>query len=113
MASFLATSLDFALATSKPPTVILPESGVNNRPIMVNTVDFPAPLGPTREVIPPEGISRSMGPMVVYFSGDRKSTRLNSSHVSISYAVFCLKKKKRNKSENERYYRRRAVQRAA
>src|SRR5437868_9284843 len=27
--------------------------------------------------------------------GDRKSTRLNSSHVSISYAVFCLKKKKK------------------
>src|SRR5207253_5614021 len=27
-------------------------------------------------------------------SGDRKSTRLNSSHVAISYAVFCLKKKK-------------------
>src|SRR5437868_15115209 len=29
--------------------------------------------------------------------GDRKSTRLNSSHVSISYAVFCLKKKKKRK----------------
>src|SRR5699024_12224966 len=29
---------------------------------------------------------------------DRKSTRLNSSHVSISYAVFCLKKKKYSKS---------------
>src|SRR6266513_5326414 len=28
-------------------------------------------------------------------TGDRKSTRLNSSHVSISYAVFCLKKKKK------------------
>src|SRR5438876_7069071 len=28
------------------------------------------------------------------FTGDRKSTRLNSSHPSISYAVFCLKKKK-------------------
>src|SRR5437660_3155464 len=27
---------------------------------------------------------------------DRKSTRLNSSHVAISYAVFCLKKKKRH-----------------
>src|SRR5690625_6927049 len=27
---------------------------------------------------------------------DRKSTRLNSSHVAISYAVFCLQKKKRN-----------------
>ena len=31
---------------------------------------------------------------------DRKSTRLNSSHVSISYAVFCLKKKKTNKDRN-------------
>src|SRR5690554_7644504 len=30
------------------------------------------------------------------FSLDRKSTRLNSSHVRISYAVFCLKKKKKN-----------------
>src|SRR5699024_12177942 len=29
---------------------------------------------------------------------DRKSTRLNSSHVSISYAVFCLKKKKKEKT---------------
>src|SRR2546426_3685997 len=28
-------------------------------------------------------------------AGDRKSTRLNSSHLVISYAVFCLKKKKR------------------
>src|SRR5438876_3749839 len=31
-------------------------------------------------------------------SGDRKSTRLNSSHPSISYAVFCLKKKKKIKN---------------
>src|SRR3712207_7956968 len=29
-------------------------------------------------------------------AGDRKSTRLNSSHANISYAVFCLKKKNRN-----------------
>src|SRR5207249_6916761 len=35
---------------------------------------------------------------VYYMRGvDRKSTRLNSSHVSISYAVFCLKKKKKKK----------------
>src|SRR5438045_6818269 len=40
-------------------------------------------------------------------SGDRKSTRLNSSHLGISYAVFCLKKKKQietdvpNKLESE------------
>src|SRR5699024_12139439 len=32
--------------------------------------------------------------------GDRKSTRLNSSHVSISYAVFCLKKKKQQTTDS-------------
>src|SRR5437773_7100824 len=31
---------------------------------------------------------------------DRKSTRLNSSHITISYAVFCLKKKKKLKHQN-------------
>src|SRR5690349_22879601 len=36
--------------------------------------------------------------------GDRKSTRLNSSHVEISYAVFCLKKKKRQKTEKHKQY---------
>src|SRR5690606_40383106 len=30
----------------------------------------------------------------IHFNRDRKSTRLNSSHVKISYAVFCLKKKR-------------------
>src|SRR5436309_8103501 len=34
--------------------------------------------------------------------GDRKSTRLNSSHVKISYAVFCLKKKKKKKKNINR-----------
>src|SRR5207253_10455367 len=33
---------------------------------------------------------------------DRKSTRLNSSHVAISYAVFCLKKKKKKKRKHTR-----------
>src|SRR5206468_4369020 len=32
---------------------------------------------------------------------DRKSTRLNSSHDQISYAVFCLKKKKNNQNQND------------
>src|SRR5690349_24134541 len=36
-------------------------------------------------------------------AGDRKSTRLNSIHVEISYAVFCLKKKSINKSERSVY----------
>src|SRR5690625_7207293 len=40
---------------------------------------------------PNSGRARKSGKMV---GRDRKSTRLNSSHVAISYAVFCLKKKK-------------------
>src|SRR5437660_5877439 len=38
---------------------------------------------------------------------DRKSTRLNSSHVAISYAVFCLKKKKTKKRNETQQYRKR------
>src|SRR5437868_9874237 len=34
---------------------------------------------------------------------DRKSTRLNSSHVSISYAVFCLKKKHKTDDTSDQY----------
>src|SRR5262245_63799711 len=44
------------------------------------------------------GIGQSFVPAILGFAAvleDRKSTRLNSSHLGISYAVFCLKKKKR------------------
>src|SRR5690606_40558408 len=58
-----------------------------------------------KEEPPPKGIilqrdvSVAMGPEILGTPGDfsridRKSTRLNSSHVKISYAVFCLKKKR-------------------
>src|SRR5437773_8047235 len=36
---------------------------------------------------------------------DRKSTRLNSSHITISYAVFCLKKKKKHKQSQQTHER--------
>src|SRR5215203_2072570 len=38
-------------------------------------------------------------------SSDRKSTRLNSSHANISYAVFCLKKKKKNLSDQHQNHK--------
>src|SRR5699024_12562603 len=41
-------------------------------------------------------------PIAVLKRIDRKSTRLNSSHVSISYAVFCLKKKKESNNKKMR-----------
>src|SRR2546427_8359358 len=42
-----------------------------------------------------EGRGDAAVPLLVALGGDRKSTRLNSSHSQISYAVFCLKKKKK------------------
>src|SRR5260221_2353490 len=41
------------------------------------------------------------GNAAVYLALDRKSTRLNSSHTVISYAVFCLKKKKASINQRE------------
>src|SRR2546421_6182406 len=38
----------------------------------------------------------------ITITGDRKSTRLNSSHDQISYAVFCLKKKKKKKKTTQK-----------
>src|SRR3712207_8730759 len=40
------------------------------------------------------GAGARFGPVDLHLARDRKSTRLNSSHANISYAVFCLKKKK-------------------
>src|SRR2546430_8713638 len=47
------------------------------------------------------GISATIGGVVA----DRKSTRLNSSHSQISYAVFCLKKKKKYTTGPSKCYR--------
>src|SRR2546427_5390835 len=47
-----------------------------------------------RAVQPFQQLEHSPSILLVQISGDRKSTRLNSSHSQISYAVFCLKKKK-------------------
>src|SRR3712207_8577334 len=41
------------------------------------------------------GLARVAGRILLLVAADRKSTRLNSSHANISYAVFCLKKKKK------------------
>src|SRR5699024_12760734 len=62
----------------------------------LRTCPVPAGPDPVRVRWPPRrrGRSRASG---TGRGGDRKSTRLNSSHVSISYAVFCLKKKKKDR----------------
>src|SRR3712207_7313108 len=57
---------------------------------------WPTPPCPTPRV-PPEILARVLGEQLQH-TQDRKSTRLNSSHANISYAVFCLKKKKRERT---------------
>src|SRR5262245_64123319 len=54
--------------------------------------------GPHRRWDGPALLVRGLGP-------DRKSTRLNSSHLGISYAVFCLKKKKKKKKQKHKKIR--------
>src|SRR5438034_7321611 len=65
--------------------------------------EYCLPLPRLRQTFPAELMKSAISkPAVVSFAavGDRKSTRLNSSHTVISYAVFCLKKKtKKNKKK--------------
>ena len=58
-----ASSEDLVVATLRPPTSIVPSSMPSRRPIIVSSVDLPAPLGPTSAVMPPAGMSREISPM--------------------------------------------------
>src|SRR3712207_8616438 len=57
-------------------------------------VGEPRPGGDVGQIGDPELVRRGRREVAAHQIGDRKSTRLNSSHANISYAVFCLKKKK-------------------
>src|SRR5207249_8345680 len=63
----------------------------------IERLDFDGVVfAPRQIVLPPIGAdlgNAAEAAALNQIHGDRKSTRLNSSHVSISYAVFCLKKK--------------------
>src|SRR3989475_2847008 len=59
---------------------------------------------------PGSGYKTTSGAATAAVSGDRKSTRLNSSHSQISYAVFCLKKKKKNRRQTVSCKRRNTTQ---
>src|SRR3712207_7443136 len=52
-------------------------------------------VDPRRRHVRPDAIEQQADERELDLRPDRKSTRLNSSHANISYAVFCLKKKKK------------------
>src|SRR5207249_8624926 len=66
--------------------VVVPIAAINNYLLPLWMIVFGVVL--LRHRLPDSQVAGAFG-------ADRKSTRLNSSHVSISYAVFCLKKKKK------------------
>src|SRR2546430_9385626 len=68
------------------PTASTPKGSTTDHPFRLATISYilcPLTNRLARDILPPKRISQ-----------DRKSTRLNSSHSQISYAVFCLQKKK-------------------
>src|SRR3989442_9725975 len=74
----------------------LPISGFWGEPQRFVSVELSAD-GKTRIVVDRDAPELDAGDHVRFKARDRKSTRLNSSHVRISYAVFCLKKKKKHR----------------
>src|SRR5207253_3055341 len=87
---------------------IRPEYRLIGRELPNGRVIVQEPAGPRNKVLPIRSVSVAsvvLAPCELafekpyidrrHFRRDRKSTRLNSSHVAISYAVFCLKKKTR------------------
>src|SRR3712207_7016211 len=70
-----------------PNTLTVYDARGNMSPVRTQTTETSS----TQELWTPKGWERFH--WVDEVDGDRKSTRLNSSHANISYAVFCLKKK--------------------
>src|SRR5438034_4249600 len=95
----LASQLFFFLLNDSATTEIYTLSLHDALPISASPGPRPvAPVasGPVAAVAPAPPAASSATPR------DRKSTRLNSSHTVISYAVFCLKKKKRGRRRSEK-----------
>src|SRR2546426_8342720 len=80
-------------STLFPYTTLFRSEVHPDRPLRVATARAVSGSTPRRA----KASARSGHPLVVRLVLDRKSTRLNSSHLVISYAVFCLKKKNKTK----------------
>src|SRR5256885_12185468 len=81
-------------STLFPYTTLFRSGNVSRRAVSTTTSTPSASY--SRRMVPvsvERGVSWLPAIMTIGVSGDRESTRLNSSHLVISYAVFCLKKK--------------------
>src|SRR5437667_10830757 len=83
----------FFLMIRRPPrSTLFPTRRSSDLMLRSGEELFPGIVGYENTVIPEINLA-----LIAAHDLDRKSTRLNSSHITISYAVFCLKKKKKRK----------------
>src|SRR5699024_11935110 len=95
----------FSMTPRPPPSTLFPYTTLF-RSLLHRAGEHVLPAGDDHVVVPARHVQQSVPVHMAAVAGlhqaqrrllaDRKSTRLNSSHVSISYAVFCLKKKKQS-----------------
>src|SRR5690554_7069359 len=95
------------IESATPSSEFLPErrtiTGTCPSKFIVNVVLLPGNNGfakSTSKMVPTTLVFSKTPSCFKSFTLDRKSTRLNSSHVRISYAVFCLKKKRHPRSQH-------------
>src|SRR3712207_7302964 len=82
-------------STLFPYTTLFRSVRLDGRELRLADVSVPVlAFGGANDVIAPVACVQPVVDLVTGAPEDRKSTRLNSSHANISYAVFCLKKKK-------------------
>src|SRR5438034_3110095 len=87
----------------QPRSTLFPYTTLFRSSEAESAVSVPSIIRLVRLATAPSKASFSGAPAIRAFNPeDRKSTRLNSSHTVISYAVFCLKKKKETTQETER-----------
>src|SRR6266498_2263431 len=94
LAAELAQARVSVMVTSQSPATQAAKKASGTIPIVMLGNGDPVRYGLVSNLARPEGNVTGLSFLVNEVSIDRKSTRLNSSHVRISYAVFCLKKKK-------------------
>src|SRR2546427_9088125 len=95
----------FFLMIRRPPrSTLFPYTTLfRSLPVVFTPAGLAALLLPVTQALSGKAVLQGISPLAgkvghsgVFDAADRKSTRLNSSHSQISYAVFCLKKKKKN-----------------
>src|SRR5260221_1549266 len=101
-----ADRIKYVMANAANPVVGV-RVGVKNGGCagMTYTMEYAEKVEPADELVEDKGVRVLIDPKAILFllgtemdyKADRKSTRLNSSHTVISYAVFCLKKKKKKR----------------